>query len=1600
MQRLISFLTTLCLLVNTVPSDRIPVKVSPDERILICNQAEHVHTDSCNEEGNLVCEVNEHTHSSSCYAQETIVEKVTEQLSEEKTNEVTEDVTDEVQEDTYEEVTEEILQEAMEEIHEEEPVISEEITNESIVEEVPEELSEMTAEASEEIVTSDEIERNYYVVTDLSDCVGSFKLYDSKGNLIPLDGSAKVNTNDVYKFEFYFEETANGAQWADTVTYTLPKGMEFNTDVDRAIAFKGSEDIVAHLHVDKGTGVMTIKFEQKEDKDGNMVPWPDLSLESELTCEMEGRFTRTESTEDRKIDIGAGVIVDVEVESKSVLNIVKTYIDESFDKNTHTAKYMIKVTATGKVENVKVKDTLDKYMRLVEESLMVNGQPASATVNNNIFTVDLGTMEDGETVVITYDAKVQDELLYSNQKLNRTFTNTAEAGGNNVDTVKDSSKFTTTQEFLQKSGKVQKVDGKDYILWDIKLNLRGIDSSKVTVIDVLDDRQTLANPYEWKDPIKVVWTFKDETSAEAWVGDLSNIAVPADVVEGHIYLYTEMTEKPGISDITYSNTAKVLWENGKEWKVTGNVKVAGSGTGVSISKTMLDNGTEKPGYLTYEITAHVPAGMNEKGVVYFVDYLRTYSQSALFHQGLKEEDFTILVNGEEFKDFHIYLSTNTEFYIYFGNALKSSVWPFAEATEVVIRYSVPRAVLDKTKVELEHYLEAGEIIQNLIYIKYGEYGKESSKNASYLYKEESVTKIDKGLLKMDLDTHEMQYEVTFNAGLDTEIKNVQGEGAYGSASFEDTFDKRLEYVAGSFKIERWSKDGKKLEDTYTAVDGNSIVVENGRISVDFSLMQNKNKTKLNNVLRTDRIYKATYKLRIKDSEYEDVMASRTSYVLFDNEAKIITNGAEDFDVYTTAYPTGILSKDSKLKDGDILVYTVRFNESETAYTTSNNTLHLVDTVLSDNLSLKPETIHVYAIKNGEQTELKNCYTIKDGGKVIVFDVPDETYIKIVYEEKVIDSGKGVQVDNKIELEGYETITVVDEQKVDITVSDASAYGDHGSFTLFKTNKDTGEPLKGASFKLYTSKENAVNKKDSITYKDKKYYCALEFTTNENGWATIDHVVLTLKDADTYLLVETAAPDNFELDETPIPFVFNPKEGTTPKVFVKNGGSMVVENNHKKISVSGKKTWNDNGDEFGNRPQYITVTLLKNGTEYTSQKVYGPDWKWTFTGLPKYEDGKEIEYTVKEADVPGYQAEAKGMNLVNTPTFTRLEGFKSWNDNDNQDGKRPESITVNLYKNGETRPCMTTTTDKDHEWKWSFENLPTHENGQEIKYTFDEVKVEYYETTYNGTEIINTHEPELRDITVTKLWDDENDIEHIRPEEIEVYLYADGSLIDTVHLTKDNFTGTKEVPGFTYTLDVWTYTWKDLPKYKDGKEIKYTVGEKELEDYDTEINGFVIENYRFVQHYYEGSLKITKIYMESHKEKKTNKIFYVQLFEDEAMKQPYTSIVPIVMNGKSRETIELTVALGDMGTPKTYYVAEVTSDGKIVKSNGKLTVTIDNPSPEVTMEIVPEVTVTNDYDPNVDTADVTSSAQWIFVMLAACIGLISLMELRKKSFANK
>ena len=94
----------------------------------------------------------------------------------------------------------------------------------------------------------------------------------------------------------------------------------------------------------------------------------------------------------------------------------------------------------------------------------------------------------------------------------------------------------------------------------------------------------------------------------------------------------------------------------------------------------------------------------------------------------------------------------------------------------------------------------------------------------------------------------------------------------------------------------------------------------------------------------------------------------------------------------------------------------------------------------------------------------------------------------------------------------------------------------------------------------------------------------------------------------------------------------------------------ITNTHtpETIEISGKKTWKDNNDQDGKRPDEIVVRLFANGKEVASKTVTEKDeWKYTFTSLYKYEDGKEIEYTIQEDEVEGYTTNIDGYNITNT-----------------------------------------------------------------------------------------------------------------------------------------------------------------------------------------------------------------------------------------------------------------------------------------------------------------------------------------------------------------
>ena len=298
---------------------------------------------------------------------------------------------------------------------------------------------------------------------------------------------------------------------------------------------------------------------------------------------------------------------------------------------------------------------------------------------------------------------------------------------------------------------------------------------------------------------------------------------------------------------------------------------------------------------------------------------------------------------------------------------------------------------------------------------------------------------------------------------------------------------------------------------------------------------------------------------------------------------------------------------------------------------------------------------------------------------------------------------------------------------------------------------------------------------------------------------IDYTVKEVTDLSGYQSVVSGSDNNYTITNTHVPEVIN---------------------------LSGTKTWDDNNNQDGIRPESIVVHLLANGvdTGQTKEVSQTDNWTYQFENLPKYQNGQEIVYTVSEDSVGGYETIISGFNITNshTPETTEVSGTKTWNDNDDQDGKRPDSITVNLLANGTKVASQEVTADTN--WTYTFSNLAKYANGSAITYTVTEDSVDNYTTTINGYDITNSYTPGKTSLTVTKVWDDSDDQDGLRPNSIDVQLYANGKKSgDVVTLT---------------AADNWTYTWTNLAEKANKKDIVYSVKEVTEVDGYTTIEGKV------------------------------------------------------------------------------------------------------------------------------------------------------------------
>ena len=272
-----------------------------------------------------------------------------------------------------------------------------------------------------------------------------------------------------------------------------------------------------------------------------------------------------------------------------------------------------------------------------------------------------------------------------------------------------------------------------------------------------------------------------------------------------------------------------------------------------------------------------------------------------------------------------------------------------------------------------------------------------------------------------------------------------------------------------------------------------------------------------------------------------------------------------------------------------------------------------------------------------------------------------------------------------------------------------------------------------------------------------------------------------------------------------------------------------------VVVKATKNWDDANNQDGKRPTKITINLLADGQKVDSKEIQeAADGTWTveFTKLAKYKAGKKITYTVTEEKVSEYESSITDFTITNkyTPKAIDYKVTKVWNDANNQDGKRPESVTVQLYKKvGNADPVavegkkLTLTAKEktdDNTWVASFTNLPQYEAGKEITYSIKEVDVPAgYEASVTGQVVTNTYNPETVVLSGTKVWKDNNNQDGKRTTSVKVQILNGDKVVQEIEVS--------EATG-------WKFESKALPKYENGKLIKYTVKEVVVKGYTSTV----------------------------------------------------------------------------------------------------------------------------------------------------------------------
>lgn len=546
----------------------------------------------------------------------------------------------------------------------------------------------------------------------------------------------------------------------------------------------------------------------------------------------------------------------------------------------------------------------------------------------------------------------------------------------------------------------------------------------------------------------------------------------------------------------------------------------------------------------------------------------------------------------------------------------------------------------------------------------------------------------------------------------------------------------------------------------------------------------------------------------------------------------------------TKYDTDDLQK--LLENAKFSVYSAEYDENNDTMNVSNKPF------TSNNISEFVTDTNGMAYVNGLRLDV--IYQVKETNAPEGYQMSEPRYV--IFKGKDFDKISIPNDHSKYKLTVFET----KESNINIGDKKNETVTPKGSLTVTKTFEEytpTEEDLSrikitvkdSANNPVYTGKLKDIQQEDGTFSKTINDLEAGEYTVTETnadieGYERTTNYLVNGSETDKVTVSENSAAD------VKIQNSYRHKEGSLE--FTKTFAGTVPEGVTSRIQFTVTK---ENGNVVGTY-SLSEMTLDENGVYHKTIGGLTPG-KYKVNETNGEADGYKLETMYKVGETETSEAEVKDnetatVNITNTYTEKpgKLVITKTVNGNVTEEALKDVKFTVTGPDNYSKEFTLTSMKQRDGSYRKELKDLKAGE------YTVSEenADVEHYvrTTTYtvdgnetDGTVIVNrdaetdlsvvnmyTFMPEKTSYSVLKIWDDSDNENGLRPENLTVQLLRDGQRYGgTVILNQDNN---------------WTYTWDDLDKTDEYlHDYSYSVEEEFVENYSeksvSDENGTVLTN---------------------------------------------------------------------------------------------------------------------------------------------------------------